>query len=308
MKSVAKSETSLKEFDSLATNWIQFAQVSTSSRLAYQKGIKRFKEYCTDNRISTPTRADLILYREFLGMKYQATTANLYLTAAKLFFDFLYVEGYIEKNPCERLKGFKVSSEHKKSALSVEMTKTVMKHFNTSTLAGLRDKAIYALMTACGLRCIEVVRANISDLEQINGVYRLHVQGKGHTQKDNAVNVPAGVVKLIADYLKRRGAVKADSPLFASISRRNFGGRLSTFSVSRIIKTALRQSNFDSPRLTAHSLRHTCCTVALKNGATLRECQQLLRHVNIAVTTIYLHELNALENQASTLAARAFGF
>lgn len=293
---------------SLADRWIAFAQVSASSRLAYQKGIKRLQEYITANQIITPTRGEMIAYREHLGRKYQPTTANLYLSAAKLFFGFLAVEGYISINPCEHLKGFKISSEHKKSALSAEMTKAVVNKFDTSTLQGIRNKAMYALMTSCGLRCCEVARCSVSNIENVGGVIRLHIQGKGRTQADAAVTIPAGVFDLICAYLKARGVVTADSPLFASVSHRNFGGRLTTVSISRIIKKALREGGYDSPRLTAHSLRHTAATVALKNGASLREVQDLLRHANISVTQVYLHELDSLQNQASSIAASAFGF
>ena len=152
---------------SLAARWIQFAQVSASSVQAYDKGIKRLAEYFSAANITAPTRADLISYRDYLGRKYQPTTANLYLTTAKLFFSFLHVEGFISVNPAEHLKGFKISSNHKKAALSVEQTKTVIKNFDTNKLQGIRDKAIYALMTACGLRCVEVQRANISDLYKV---------------------------------------------------------------------------------------------------------------------------------------------
>lgn len=293
---------------SLAARWIAFAQVSASSRKAYEKGVKRLQEYMTANSIITPTRDNMISYREYLGRKYQPTTANLYLTAAKLFLQFLAVEGYIEKNPVEHLKGFKLSNTHKKAALSAEMTKAVVNKFNTSTLQGIRNKALYALMTSCGLRCIEIVRANVGDLELIGGVIRLNVQGKGKNQKDAAVTIPAGVYSLIREYLQRRGEVSNDSPLFASISNRNNGGRLTTVSISRIIKQALRNGGYDSPKLTAHSLRHTAATVSLQNGASLREVQDLLRHSNISVTQVYLHELDALNNPASTIAASAFGF
>ncbi len=293
---------------SLVTRWLAFAQVSAASVKSYSKGIKRLQEYMADNNIITPTRGEMVVYREYLGNKYQPTTANLYITAAKLFFAFLTTEGFISVNPCEHIKGFKLSNEHKKSALSIEMTKTVLNRFDVSTLQGLRNKALYSLMTCCGLRCVEVQRANFGDLEKIGGVYRLRLQGKGHTQKDSAVNVPESVVKLIFDYLEKRGTIKADYPLFASISNRNNGGRLTTVSISRIIKSALREGGYDSPRLTAHSLRHSAATVALQSGASLREVQQLLRHQKIDTTTIYLHELNALENQASNLAASAFGF
>ena len=312
-QAVSKVESQVLKAGSLfnlADKWIAFAQVSAASVKAYGKGIKRLQEWTAANQIITPTRGDMVAYREYLGVKYQPTTANLYLTAAKLFFEFLAVEGYIEKNPCEHLKGFKIETTHKKSALSAEMTRTVINKlkFDTATLTGKRNLAMYALMTSCGLRCIEVVRANIEDITKNGGVIRLYVQGKGKSQKDSAVNIPAGVYSLICEYMAARGVVTADSPLFASVSNRNFGGRLTTTSISRIIKKALRDGGYDSPRLTAHSLRHSAATVALKNGASLREVQDLLRHKNIAVTQVYLHELNSIENPASNIAASAFGF
>ena len=230
------------------------------------------------------------------------------MTAAKLFFQFLQVEGFIAKNPSEHLKGYKISSEHKKAALNVTQTKAVVSKIDTSTLAGARNLAMYQLMTTCGLRCIEVVRANVGDFEQFGGVIRLYVQGKGKNDKGAAVNVPAAVYQTILEYLKKRGNVGKTAPLFASVSHRNFGGRLTTASVSRIIKNCLRAANFDSPRLTAHSLRHSAATISLKAGASLLEVQQLLRHQKVSTTQIYLEELSALENKASTLAADAFGF
>ena len=293
----------------LAARWIQFAQVSASSRKAYEKGIKNLQKYLAANQIvGTPTRAELLNYREHLGNTYSAATSNLYLTSCKLFFQFLAVEGYIAKNPCEHLKGYKISSEHKKSALSVSMTKAVVGKIDTSTLAGKRNLAMYQLMTACGLRCIEVTRANVSDFEKFGDIVRLHIQGKGKNDRSAAVNVPAGVYKTIGEYLKARGNVGKDAPLFASASHRNFGGRLTTVSVSRIIKQALRNADFDTPRLTAHSLRHSAATVSLQAGASLLEVQQLLRHSKISTTQIYLEELNSLENSAATRAANAFGF
>ncbi|MBQ7630488.1 MAG: tyrosine-type recombinase/integrase [Selenomonadaceae bacterium] len=307
--SKATGQIQAGSFDfSLADRWIAFAQVSASSRKAYEKGVKRLKEYMTARQIITPSRGDMVAYREYLGRQYQPTTANLYLTAAKLFFQFLAVEGYISNNPCEHIKGFKISNLHKKAALSVEMTKAVVNKIDTSTLAGIRNLAMYQLMASCGLRCIEVARANVGDFEQIGGVIRLHVQGKGKNDRAAAVNVPAGVYQTICEYLKQRGAVPANSPLFASCSNRNNGGRLTTVSISRIVKKILREGGYDSPRLTCHSLRHSAATTALQAGATLREVQQLLRHSKIDTTTIYLHELSELENKASTVAANAFGF
>ena len=297
---------------SLVERWIKDAQVKPSSVKAYEKGIKRLAEYFASTGISAPTREVMIQYREYLGVKYKSpSTRNLYLTAAKLFLAFLHREGYLPANPAEHIKGFKAGEGHKKSALPTGDVKTIAAHFDTATLKGKRDKALFALMSVCGLRCIEVHRANISDFEPVGSVIRLRVQGKGRDDKTEAVNVPAGVYQLIREYLDARGEVAADNdgvPIFTSLSRNSLGARITVGSISRIIKTALRKSGYDSPRLTAHSLRHTAATVALKSGATLREVQQNLRHKNIAVTQVYLHELDELENSATSRTAAALGF
>ena len=289
----------------LVERWIAYAQVSKSSVKSYKKGIRRFMEYCAAHNIKQPTRDTLIEYREYLRMKYAAASANLYLTAAKLFFNFLQVEGFISVNPAERVKGLKVQSGHKKDALSSDSVKKILATFDTSTLKGKRDKAMFALMVTAGLRTIEVARADVEDIIEQSGKHFLLVQGKGHNEKDSMVKISDGVFKLIQDYL----ACRSDDyeNLFGSVSYRNKGERMITNSISRIIKTAMKAAGFDSKRLTAHSLRHTAATTALNSGATLRQVQQVMRHSSINVTTIYLHDLDRLNNNTEELNSAAFG-
>jgi site-specific recombinase XerD len=52
----------------------------------------------------------------------------------------------------------------------------------------------------------------------------------------------------------------------------------------------------DDKKFTAHSLRHTCATLALKNGATIQEVQMLLRHKSLNTTTIYAHNLDRISS------------
>ena len=290
----------------LVEKFIAYSQVSKSSVKSYRKGLRRLTEYFAEKSISSPTRADVLEYREYLSSKYSPATANLYLTSAKLFFNFLQVEGVVATNPADHVKGLKIVAGHKKDALSTEQVKKILINFDTSTLKGKRDKAMFALMITAGLRTIEVSRANVCDIIERDGKFFLLVQGKGRTEKDSTVRIADGVVSLINSYLADR-AVKDDSPLFASISNRNFGGRLTTTSISRIVKGAMKAAGFNSKRLTAHSLRHTAATTALRAGASIREVQQVLRHSSINVTTIYLHELDRLNNQAECLTAAAFG-
>jgi integrase/recombinase XerD len=79
-----------------------------------------------------------------------------------------------------------------------------------------------------------------------------------------------------------------------SHSDRNFGKRLTTRSISRIVKDNLRKVGIDSSRITAHSLRHTAITLALQAGASIQEAQALGRHANINTTMIYAHNINRI--------------
>ena len=289
----------------LFEKWILFAQVKETSAKNYLQGIKRLEKYFSENRITNPTREDFLNYRDFLKENFSVATANLYLTAAKLFFSFLRTEGIIQNNPAEHLKGLKNVAGHKKDALSSDSVKKILTIFDTSTLKGKRDKAMFALMVTAGLRTIEVARADVEDIIEQSGKHFLLVQGKGHNEKDSMVKISDGVFKLIQDYL----ACRSDDyeNLFGSVSYRNKGERMITNSISRIIKTAMKAAGFDSKRLTAHSLRHTAATTALNSGATLRQVQQVMRHSSINVTTIYLHDLDRLNNNTEELNSAAFG-
>ena len=158
-------------------------------------------------------------------------------------------------------------------------------------------------MVTGGLRDIEVVQANIEDMRQGPGGTVLYIQGKGWDSKDEYISLARPVEDAIKAYLAARG--ETQGPLFASASNNSKGGRMSTRSISAIVKGHMRAAGFDSDRLTAHSLRHTAGTLNLLNGGTLQETQQLLRHSNINTTMIYLHNLERAANRSEQRIAAA---
>ena len=163
-------------------------------------------------------------------------------------------------------------------------------------------------MLTMGLRTIEVTRANIEDIRTKGNTTVLFVQGKGHEEKDDLIRMPQHVESAIRDYLSVRKANDLSEPLFVSTSNHNSNGRMTTRSIRRIVKTAFIAAGFDSPRLTAHSTRHTAATLSLLNGATLQQTQELLRHRNIGTTEIYAHNIDATTNPAANdVEAAIFG-
>jgi integrase len=89
----------------------------------------------------------------------------------------------------------------------------------------------------------------------------------------------------------------ATGPLWRSHSRRNPGGRLTPTSIYRIVReTALKAG---LPDIGAHTLRHTGCTLAIDNGASLQQVQTHARHKQIETTMVYVHQRDRLRDSAA---------
>ena len=122
------------------------------------------------------------------------------------------------------------------------------------------------------------------------------------------MKITGHVLTAITEYLKARGPVKGNAPLFASCSRRNNGGRLTTRTVSQVCKNAMKAAGYDSHRLTAHSLRHSAVTLALLAGMSLQDVSQFARHSSVNVTMIYAHDITRMKSQCeSAISAAIFG-
>jgi integrase/recombinase XerC len=273
---------------SLIERFAKFAGVSESSRQTYTKCLRQLFRYFADNSIEIPTRDNLVDWLEIMKSEGKSpSTVQLYLTAAKIFFRWLSQEG-IFANIADHLKsGVKPSHNHKKDALSTEQCKELIKNVLGEDLKSLRDRAILSLMTTAGLRTIEIVRANVGDVRFERGKVFLYVQGKGRSAADEKVLLSKQTYSAIKIYLKARGKVQSSAPLFVSTSRRNKNFRLETQTISRMVKKNLRGIGLDSPRLSAHSLRHSTATNLIFAGIELPKVQMILRHKSLNTTMIY---------------------
>lgn len=307
MNALVTTQTALVKHElvsDLVTQFINFADVKEKSKDTYLKCIKQFFVYLADNGITAPGRTNIIEWRDFLLQEHKATTVQTYLASIKLFFRWCAEMGIYE-NIADHVKGAHVEAGHKKDYLTAEQAKDVISECDTTTERGARDYALLCLMITTGLRTIEIERANIEDIRTKAGESVLYIQGKGRDEKSEYVKLAPRVEKAIRDYLTIRGEKDTKQALFATTGNRNQNGRMGTRSIRGIVKTHLREAGLDSDRLTAHSLRHTAGTLALLNGSTIRETQQLLRHKNINTTMIYSHELDRDSNHSENHIADA---
>lgn len=289
----------------LFNRFIAYLDTAPKTIETYTKALRQLFNYFSFNGITQPTREDLIAFRDELKVSgHKPTTIQNYITASKIFFSWTEQEG-LYPNIANHLKGAKLDRNHKKDYLTTRQVKEVLASIERDTEQGLRDYAILFLMITGGLRTIEIVRADIMDLRNAGDAVVLYIQGKGHEEKTEYIKVTPEVEQAIRAYLKARGKADEDAPLFASTSNNNKGQRLTTRSISGIVKHRLQLAGYDSPRLTAHSLRHTAVTLSLLAGKDIGEVQQFARHANIATTMIYNHALDKAKNSCSEAITQA---
>lgn len=289
----------------LFSRFIAYLDAAPKTIDTYTKALRQLFNYFSLNGITRPQREDIIAFKEELKASgHKPTTVQNYIIAARQFFSWTEQEG-LYPNIAQHLKGAKLDREHKKDYLTSGQVKAVLDAIERDTLQGLRDYAMLTLMITGGLRTIEIVRADIADLRTAGDQTILYIQGKGHEEKTDYIKVPATVEAAIRAYLRARGKADGSAPLFISLSNNSKGQRLTTRTVSGIVKTRLQNAGYDSERLTAHSLRHTAVTLSLLAGKDITEVQQFARHANIATTMIYNHSLDKARNGCSDAIADA---
>ena len=278
---------------SLFQRFIDFTDVKDTTIKGYTVCIRSFARWMRNNGISTPQRTDIMSYKAFLSdHHYSAGTQRQYLRAVKHFFKWTASEGLFP-NIADNIKGAKVKQDNtRKDPFTEAEIISVLNSINTKTITGKRDRAMILLAVTCGLRIIEMQRADIADIAIKNGERVLYIQGKGHDEKDDYKKIVPKVWEAVSDYLKTRPEAGKKDPLFASTSNNSKGKRIAEPTFSTIIKNIFKKAGFDSSRLTAHSLRHTSVTMLLKSGASLQEAQTHARHAYPKTTTIYAHNID----------------
>ena len=257
--------------------------IRENSRNVYRRGLQYFFKWVerTGRTISELTRADIITFKDSLLSTHSNLSVASYLVALRRFYE--WAEGNkLYPNIAKGIKSPKRKNAYLKEHLRENQIADLLAHFEGNT----RDYAIVNLLLRTGLRCIEVVRANVEDITFKGGQRILKIWGKGRDERDAFVVLTDKAYAPIKAYLDTRGTTTLKEPLFISTSNRNLKGRLTTRSISKICKEGFRAIGIDGKEYTAHSLRHTTAVLLLKNGS-LADVQSVLRHSSPATSQIY---------------------
>jgi integrase/recombinase XerD len=215
------------------------------------------------------------------------------IAAIRGFYRFLVLDRQLAENPADDLRPPKAWPALPKF-LSLEEVDQLIAQPDVTTVLGLRDRAMFELLYATGMRVSELVKVRAVDL-RLDEEY-LTCVGKG--SKERIIPIGEAAATWVRRYQQdgrgqlipaRKGARTTASPRLFLNAR---GGSLSRVGFWKILKAHGRRAGIRGA-LSPHVLRHSFATHLLERGADLRAIQMMLGHADLSTTQIYTHVLEA---------------
>ncbi len=214
-------------------------------------------------------------------------TQNYYLIALRSFLKYCRKRNITALAP-DAIELAKVGARHL-DLISIEELHRLLSTPDTTSIKGLRDKALLELFFSTGLRLAELCSLN-RDLDLSRDEFS--IRGKG--EKVRVVFLSDEAKDAIRQYLKARKDM--EEAMFVNIARNlsttlkagKKENRLTPRSIERIVREYAIKAGI-SKKVTPHVLRHSFATDLLSNGADIRSVQMMLGHANIATTQVYTH-------------------
>ncbi|MBV8734717.1 MAG: tyrosine recombinase [Solirubrobacterales bacterium] len=269
--------------------------VAANTQRAYGADVLQFARWASAHALE-PASVDVRALRRFAASlseegRAPATVARK-LAALRGLVGVDVERGGREDNPAELLTTPK-RPQRLPHVLKADDVAALLDRIGASTPLQLRDRALFELAYACGLRAHELVSLTVSSLDFDAELVR--VEGKG--SKTRLVPTGEHALAALERYLSRgRPALvgiadgsPAQAPLFLSKS----GRALQTSDVRRRLRLWARRAAAEADGASAltgthpHSLRHSFATHLLEGGADLRVIQELLGHATLSTTQVY---------------------
>ena len=258
--------------------------MAEKTRRAYGVDLGQFALWSTTQAIDPTGVAprDLRRYAAVLsGRDAVAATVARKLAALRSFFRTLREHGQISQNPADLVSSPKRPRTLPKVLRPDELA-ALLDRIPASTPLELRDRALFEVAYACGLRAEELVNLDASSVDFDSE--QLRVEGKGSKTRIVPVGEPA--LRAVSRYLERARPALAAGDDEPALLLSKSGRRLSTSDVRRRLRVWARQAAVQGG-ISPHSLRHSFATHLLEGGADLRTIQELLGHASVSTTQTY---------------------
>ena len=227
--------------------------------------------------------ADVTGFVQRRAITIQSRRVQLMTTALRSFLRFARYRGDIDKDLAAcvpAVANWKLSTTPR--ALPPDQVELVLASIDRKTAMGSRDYAILLILARLGLRAGEIRALTLEDLDWQEGLITV----RGKAGRYSQLPLPADVGEAIADYL-RHGRPSANSRCVFLRAKAPAGGFKGPSGIGSMVRHALARAGVDSPRKGAHQFRHGLACQMLRQGASLSEIGELLRHRSPQTTAIY---------------------
>lgn len=260
---------------------------SQHTAVAYQRDIEMFQLFLTNEfSVSEVSDANYSQIRswivELVSTNVTNRTINRKVSSLNSYYKFLLKIEAIELNPLTKHKALKVSKKIQIPFSETEIA-SVLNGIDTDSFEGLRDKLIVELFYSTGMRRVELVNLQLSDID----ISQRQVKVLGKRNKERFIPLLPNVIKTHRAYLDERSQlklVKDSNALFLSLK----GVKVYEKLVYRVI-TNYFDTVSSKVKKSPHILRHSFATHLLNNGADLNSVKELLGHSSLAATQVYTH-------------------
>lgn len=260
--------------------------LSENSIFSYVSDVQKLERFLQKEKkqLQSSSEKDIANFlREESRKKLSSRTRARVVASLRQFYGYLENRKLIEVNPMQSIEAPKIEKALP-DFLTKEEIRKLFEVFNENSALELRDKTMFELLYASGLRISEACALLMSDIDRENQI--LTIRGKGGRER----LVPYGEIakKLLTKYLDRarEEILNQYESDFVFVSKK--GGAISRKSAWRLLKRYLKRAGINRS-ITPHTLRHSFATHLLQNNADLRAVQELLGHMDIATTQIYTH-------------------
>jgi site-specific recombinase XerD len=283
-----KSVLRLPDLEVARTSVLQSLS-SPDSQRGYRHAIDEFVDwYCSEPRLAF-SRTVVVRYRSFLESRLLAPgTINLRLGAVRRLAYEAADCGLLSSDLAagiRRVKGVKNFGVRLGNWLTAEQGQVLWQAPDPNRVKGKRDRALLAMLLACGLRRHEAVKLKLADIQQREERWAIvDLVGKGGHVR--TVPIPNWVWSVLCEWLTAAGI--REGRIFRRVSRtgRIFGPGITAKAVWHVVKQAARAAGIS--KLAPHDLRRSCARLCQSAGGELEQIQLLLGHVSVQTTERYL--------------------
>lgn len=252
---------------------------------AYLNDVTQYIQFCENFKkdlfYADENIVELFL-KELSMLGLNGRTLSRKLTSLKNFYNFLYQEKIIDKDPTENVFPPKISKDLP-DYLTLEEVTLILNSIKGDNPFDKRDKAILETMYGAGLRVSEITNLKIESVFYEEGFIKVI----GKRMKERIVPLNRIALNSIHEYLRDyRSFFEKYKSEYLFLSRT--GKKLTRMDVWNILKKRVKHLNIQK-RLHPHILRHSFATHLIEGGADLRSVQEMLGHTSIMTTEIYTH-------------------